>query len=124
MSRRALYLSSSVLLALLLIASLAWWSWRPPEASSIVASKSPLVRTLQFSARVATLSRVDVGSTLQHFQIVKAYETALRVAHQGHLVTTCGCFHKLYKIGNSLCRFIHRAYPFEPVAGLGCAIID
>lgn len=64
MSRRALYLSSSVLLALLLIASLAWWSWRPPEASSIVASKSPLVRTLQFSARVATLSRVDVGSTL------------------------------------------------------------
>lgn len=64
MSRRALYLSSSVLLALLLIASLAWWSRRPPEASSIVASKSPLVRTLQFSARVATLSRVDVGSTL------------------------------------------------------------
>lgn len=64
MSRRALYLSSSVLLALLLIAWLAWWSLRPPEASSIVASKSPLVRTLQFSARVATLSRVDVGSTL------------------------------------------------------------
>lgn len=64
MSRRALYLSSSVLLALLLIASLAWCSRRPPEASSIVASKSPLVRTLQFSARVATLSRVDVGSTL------------------------------------------------------------
>lgn len=64
MSRRALYLSSSVLLALLLIAWLAWWSRRPPEASSIVASKSPLVRTLQFSARVATLSRVDVGSTL------------------------------------------------------------
>lgn len=64
MSRRALYLSSSVLLALLLIAWLAWWSLRPPQASSIVASKSPLVRTLQFSARVATLSRVDVGSTL------------------------------------------------------------
>lgn len=64
MSRRALYLSSSVLLALLLIAWLAWWSRRPPEASSIVASKSPLVRTLQFSARVATLSRVDVGATL------------------------------------------------------------
>ena len=64
MSRRALYLSSSVLLALLLIAWLAWWSLRPPQASSIVASKSPLVRTLQFSARVATLSRVDVGATL------------------------------------------------------------
>lgn len=64
MSRRALYLSSSVLLALLLITWLAWWSLRPPQASSVVASKSPLVRTLQFSARVATLSRVDVGATL------------------------------------------------------------
>jgi HlyD family secretion protein len=64
MTRRYLFLFAGVLLALLLIAWLAWWSLRSPEASSILASKAPLVRTLQFSARVATSSRVDVGSTL------------------------------------------------------------
>lgn len=64
MTRRFLWLSSGVLLALLVPAWLAWWTLRPPQASTINASMAPLVRTLQFSARVATSSRVEVGSTL------------------------------------------------------------
>lgn len=64
MTRRCLWLYSGVLLALLVPAWLAWWTLRPPQASTINASMAPLVRTLQFSARVATSSRVEVGSTL------------------------------------------------------------
>ena len=39
-------------------------SLRGPLVDAVVVQSAPLVRTLQFSARVATLSRVDVGSTL------------------------------------------------------------
>ncbi len=46
------------------LAAAAWLSLRAPQADVIGLRASPLVRTLQFSARVATLSRVDVGSTL------------------------------------------------------------
>lgn len=35
-----------------------------PQVDAVVVRASPLARTLQFSARVATLSRVDVGSTI------------------------------------------------------------
>ncbi len=64
-----------------LLAKLRWWWWLagvlllgavaagllvrgrvPTEAATAVAA--PLVRTLQFSARVATLSRVEVGPTV------------------------------------------------------------
>jgi HlyD family secretion protein len=38
-------------------------SLRGPLVDAVVVQSAPLVRTLQFSARVATLSRVDVGST-------------------------------------------------------------
>ena len=37
---------------------------RAPRVPAVVLQPGPLLRTLQFSARVATLSRVDVGSTL------------------------------------------------------------
>jgi HlyD family secretion protein len=37
---------------------------RAPPAQALQMQAGPLVRTLQFSARVATLSRVDIGSTL------------------------------------------------------------
>ena len=37
---------------------------RGPQVEVIELHRAPLVRTLQFSARVATLSRVDVGSTV------------------------------------------------------------
>lgn len=53
----------AVLLALAL-AGLAAFALRAPRADALVMQPGPLVRTLQFSARVATLSRVDVGSTL------------------------------------------------------------
>jgi HlyD family secretion protein len=46
MTRRSLFLFMGVLLAALLFAWLAWWGLRPAEATSIVASKAPLVRTL------------------------------------------------------------------------------
>ena len=37
---------------------------RGPQVDALVVQSAPLVRTLQFSARVATLSRVGVGSTV------------------------------------------------------------
>ena len=42
----------------------AWQALRGPRIDALPLSYAPLVRTLQFSARVATLSRVDVGSTV------------------------------------------------------------
>ena len=49
---------------LLLAALLAWLALRGPRVDAQELRYAPLVRTLQFSARVATLSRVDIGSTL------------------------------------------------------------
>ena len=49
--------------ALVLVAAAAWWFTRAPSAPAVVVQPAPLVRTLQFSARVATASRVDVGAT-------------------------------------------------------------
>ena len=51
-------------LAALLAGALAWWATRAPTVPALILHVAPLVRTLQFSGRVATLSRVDVGSTL------------------------------------------------------------
>ena len=55
-------LGAALLLAGLGFAGIAWW--RGPQVDVIEVRRAPLVRTLQFSARVATLSRVDIGSTL------------------------------------------------------------
>ena len=55
-------LGAALLLAALGFAGTAWW--RGPQVDVLEARRAPLVRTLQFSARVATLSRVDIGSTL------------------------------------------------------------
>jgi len=55
------------LLAVLLAsvaAALAWLAWRAPQVDAVVLQAAPLVRSIQFSARVATLTRVEVGSTL------------------------------------------------------------
>lgn len=46
------------------LAGAAWLFLRAPRVEVLVMQMAPLVRTLQFSARVATLSRVDIGSTL------------------------------------------------------------
>ena len=43
---------------------LAWIKLRGPEVAGIEMRYAPLVRSLQFSARTASLSRVDVGSTI------------------------------------------------------------
>ncbi len=52
--------------ALLLGAGLvtAFIMLRAPQVDAVQVQAAPLVRTLQFSARVATLSRVDIGSTI------------------------------------------------------------
>lgn len=52
---------------LVALGALLWLgvTWlRGPQVEVLEMKRSPLVRTLQFSARVATLSRVDVGSTV------------------------------------------------------------
>lgn len=53
-------------LAPLLLATLGWrvWHWSVPEVAAIEVQAAPLQRSLQFSARVERLSRVDVGATL------------------------------------------------------------
>ena len=40
-----------------------WWL-RAPTVAAVTLQVGPLVRTLQFSARVATASRVDIGATV------------------------------------------------------------
>lgn len=59
---RALVLAA---LAAALLAVLAvWWGTRAPVVPAVGAQTTTLVRSLQFSARVATASRVEVGSTV------------------------------------------------------------
>ena len=63
MKRRwlAIGVGAAVLLAAVAVGP---WALRGPQVDALVVHVAPLVRTLQFSARVATLSRVDVGSTV------------------------------------------------------------
>jgi HlyD family secretion protein len=63
MSRRSV-LAIVALSATLLLALGTWWMTRAPLVPAVSAHMAPLVRTLQFSARVATASRVELGSTL------------------------------------------------------------
>ena len=61
---RRFVIATAVLAVVLLAALAAWWVARAPSVPAVSARMAPLVRTLQFSARVATASRVEVGSTL------------------------------------------------------------
>lgn len=61
--RLAPWLLAAVVL-LVGLGAVAWFQLRGPQVDVVEVQAGPLVRTLQFSARVATLSRVDVGSTL------------------------------------------------------------
>lgn len=63
MKRRWLALAAGAAV-LAVVAGWAGARWRGPQVDALVVQAAPLVRTLQFSARVATLSRVEVGSTL------------------------------------------------------------
>ncbi|RYF14265.1 MAG: efflux RND transporter periplasmic adaptor subunit [Comamonadaceae bacterium] len=60
-ARRLLLLAG---LAAVVVALGLWLALRGTPADAVAARYAPLVRTLQFSARVATLSRVDVGPTV------------------------------------------------------------
>ena len=60
----ARWLWPAVAVALLLVGLGAWLALRGQASEAVAARYAPLVRTLQFSARVATLSRVEVGSTV------------------------------------------------------------
>jgi HlyD family secretion protein len=63
MSRRIVIIAL-VVCAFVAAAGAVWWFTRASNLPAISLRFAPLVRTLQFSARVATSSRVDVGSTL------------------------------------------------------------
>lgn len=68
-----------ILLALVLLGAAAGLvlALRGPQVAAVAVQPAALVRTLQFSARVATASRVDIGSTLTgRVQIVAATEGA------------------------------------------------
>lgn len=52
---------TGVVVLVLAIALVAVWALRAPLVDAVTLKQAPLVRTLQFSARVASLSRVDIG---------------------------------------------------------------
>ncbi|WP_210542963.1 efflux RND transporter periplasmic adaptor subunit [Rhodoferax sp. PAMC 29310] len=62
MNRRTLLLL--VLAASSGAAAFAWYTMRAPAVAAMVVHSQPLVRTLLFSARVASTSRVEIGATL------------------------------------------------------------
>ena len=59
--RSALWLGLAALIA---VAAVMFWRQRAPVVDVVEPQFTPLVRSLQFSARVATTSRVNVGSTV------------------------------------------------------------
>ena len=58
------WLWMGVVAIIVVAAGVAWWVQKSPRVDVLELRYAPLLRTLQFSARVATLSRVDVGSTV------------------------------------------------------------
>ena len=62
MLRRSVLVVAAV--GIVVAAGLAGWWLRAPSVAAVTLHTAALVRTLQFSARVATASRVDVGSTV------------------------------------------------------------
>jgi len=73
--------------ALLLLATLTWWFTRAPTAAAVQVVSAPLVRTIQFSGRVATLSRVDIGATVTARVATVAVREGDRVAAGATLLT-------------------------------------
>ena len=63
LTRRWGWIATLAVLALLLVAA-AGLALRSPTVSALQVQPAALQRTLQFSARVATVSRVDVGATI------------------------------------------------------------
>lgn len=85
MNRHAKTLLLIGVLALLVSAVGGWWWWRGVQVDAITVHSAPLVRTLQFSARVATLSRVDIGSTVTA-RVVQVLVHEGAQVHQGDVL--------------------------------------
>ena len=49
---------------LVVVAFLAWRTFMPARTDAVLLARAPLLRTVQFSARVKTPARVDLGATL------------------------------------------------------------
>jgi HlyD family secretion protein len=48
----------------LAVGALAWWQLKPQAVEAVTLRSQPLVRTLQFTGRVKTPARVELGSTV------------------------------------------------------------
>ncbi|MFN3304453.1 MAG: biotin/lipoyl-binding protein, partial [Roseateles sp.] len=86
MKRRPLILLA-LAAAALVIAALAWRALRPPLLPAVVVEARPLERTLVFSARVASRSRVEVGATVTGRVETVAVREGDTVAAGGVLLT-------------------------------------
>lgn len=64
MARRSRLFILGAALVTLALGFVLWWGQRPPQVSAMSVSMEPMVRTLRFAARVATQSRVELGSIL------------------------------------------------------------
>lgn len=62
--RRARRWEAIALTLLAALVAVVLWRARPVAVAAVPVSRAPLVQTLQFSGRVATRSRADIGSTL------------------------------------------------------------
>lgn len=62
--RRPIRWSLAALLIAMLVGAGLWWVKRPMSVDVVAVAYAPLLRTLQFSARVEALARVEIGSTL------------------------------------------------------------
>lgn len=62
--RRRLWLALGLWVVVVGAGFAAWFLMRGPVVQVVTVQAAPLVRSLQFSARVAALSRVEVGSTI------------------------------------------------------------
>ncbi|HEX5372114.1 MAG TPA: efflux RND transporter periplasmic adaptor subunit [Aquabacterium sp.] len=60
--RPAVWGGAVVIVALVLLG--AWLRWQPVAVDAVVLRSQPLVRSLQFTARVETPARVEVGTTV------------------------------------------------------------
>ena len=83
MNRRWVWIAG--IIVVIVAAVLLWFSLRSPQVAAIEMHYTPLLRSLQFSARVATLSRVDVGSTITG-RVVKVLVDDGAVVRQGDLL--------------------------------------
>jgi HlyD family secretion protein len=83
MKRHWIWLAA--IIVVIAAAVLAWLSLRSPQVAAIEMRYAPLVRSLQFSARVATSSRVDVGSTITA-RVVKVLVEEGAVVRQGDVL--------------------------------------